>query len=47
MSKKESNPQPPRPQIIQNGVNRGANVNPPPPTNAKPSPPPPPPKRRS
>ena len=49
MSKKGSNPPPPRPPangevgIGNESLNEGLNVNPQPPTNVRPSPPPPPP----
>lgn len=52
MSKKGSNPPPPRPpangkvDIANESYNRGLNVNPQPPTNVRPSPPPPPPKKK-
>ena len=44
MSKKGSNPAPPRPPAVSNhSFNDGVNVNPAPPTNVRPAPPPPPP----
>jgi hypothetical protein len=46
MSKKGSNPPPPRPSTGGRTINEGINVNPPPPP-FKPPPPPAPPKKRS
>lgn len=46
MSKKASNPPPPRSAPVRRGINEGANVNPPPPSCVKPKPPPAPPKPR-
>lgn len=46
MSKKGSNPPPPQPTHVQNGINRGANINPPPPSSVKPPPPPAPPQKK-
>jgi hypothetical protein len=45
MSKKGSNPAPPRPPAVSNHFVKGVNVNPAPPTNVRPAPPPPPPKK--
>lgn len=44
MSKKASNPPPPRSTPAPIGINGGRNVNPSPPNYVKPTPPPPPPK---
>lgn len=43
MSKKASNPPPPRPERVPGKIQEGTQIEPKPPTNLRPPPPPPPP----